>query len=200
MAGKHSQRRERSSPTKSRFRAGATRFQPLDSVLVEFALERPDVRESATLQLKAGTMPSQTITIAVASSSEQILATRDVMLQLRSSLPSQEYLPTVRRMMQADGYRLVALYEKGAVRAVAGFRYMEMLYCGKVLYVDDLNTDEAYRSRGFGKTLLDWLKTDARANGCTQLHLDSGVQRERTHHFYFREGLTIPAYHFRCAL
>jgi hypothetical protein len=72
-------------------------------------------------------MPSQTITIAVASSNEQILATRDVMLQLRPSLPSEEYLPTVRRMMQADRYRLVALYEKGAVRAFAGFRYMEML-------------------------------------------------------------------------
>jgi GNAT superfamily N-acetyltransferase len=142
----------------------------------------------------------EAITIAVASDDEQILATRDVMLQLRPSLPSREYLLTVRRMMLAHGYRVVALHENGAVRAVAGYRFMEMLYCGKILYVDDLNTDEAHRSRGFGKALLDWLKSEARANGCAQLHLDSGVQRENTHRFYFREGLTISAYHFRTSV
>jgi GNAT superfamily N-acetyltransferase len=100
-------------------------------------------------------------------------------------------------MMNADGYRLVTLYEKDAVRAVAGYRFMEMLYCGKIMYVDDLNTDEAHRSKGFGKALMDWLKAEAKVHGCTQLHLDSGVQRERTHRFYFREGLAISAYHFR---
>lgn len=147
---------------------------------------------------KQSTLP-HAVTIVVATSDAQILATRDVM-QLRPSLPSEKYLPMIRRMMQADGYRLVALYEKAEVRAVAGYRFMEMLYCGKLMYVDDLNTAEAHRSRGFGKALLDWLKAEARAQGCAQLHLDSGVQRENTHRFYFREGLTISGYHFRCAL
>jgi GNAT superfamily N-acetyltransferase len=144
-------------------------------------------------------LPQNAVTIAVAVSDEQILATRDVMLQLRPSVASEKYLPTVRRMMQKDGYRLVALFNNGAVRAVAGYRFMEMLYCGKIMYVDDLNTDEGNRSQGYGKALMDWLKTEARANGCGQLHLDSGVQRESTHRFYFREGLTINSYHFRCA-
>jgi GNAT superfamily N-acetyltransferase len=144
--------------------------------------------------------PKKAVTIAVASNDEQILATRDVMLQLRPNLPSQEYVATVKRMMQADGYRLIALHENDIVRAVAGYRYMEMLYSGKIMYVDDLNTDEGHRSRGFGKALLDWLKAEAKANGCVQLHLDSGVQRERTHRFYFREGLSINAYHFRVTL
>ena len=140
------------------------------------------------------------VTIAIASSDKQIRATRDVMLQLRPNLPSQGYLTTVKRMMQADGYRLVGLREKDVVRAVAGYRYIEMLYCGKIMYVDDLNTDEAHRSRGFGKALLDWLKAQAKANGCGQLHLDSGVQRGQTHRFYFREGMSINAYHFRATL
>jgi len=102
--------------------------------------------------------------------------------------------------MQADGYRLAVLYEKGKVLTVAGYRYMEMLHCGKILYVDDLNTDEAHRSRGYGQALLGWLKLEAIENSCAQLHLDSGVQREDTHRFYFREGLTISAYHFRVVL
>ena len=77
---------------------------------------------------------------------------------------------------------------------------MEMLFSGKTLYVDDLNTDEARRSRGHGKMLMDWLKREAKDRQCLQLQLDSGVQREQTHRFYFREGLTINSYHFRIDL
>ena len=131
---------------------------------------------------------------------EQILATRTVMRQLRPNVPFEEYLATIRRMMLTNGYHLVALYTEDTVRAVAGYRFMEMLYCGHILYVDDLNTDEDHRSQGYGQALMDWLKSEARAHGCRQLHLDSGVQRENTHRYYFREGLTINCYHFRVML
>ena len=135
-----------------------------------------------------------------ATTDEQILATRDVMLQLRPNIAPETYLPTVRRMMQTDGYHLTAVETDGIVRAVAGYRFMEMLYCGKIIYVDDLNTDEKIRSQGHGKTLMDWLQAEGRAHGCGQLHLDSGVQREAAHRFYFRKRLTISAYHFRVVL
>jgi GNAT superfamily N-acetyltransferase len=142
-------------------------------------------------------MAAEAMAIRGAETDEEILATRRVMLELRPNVPADEYLSTVRRMMAADGYRLAALYADGEVQAVAGYRLMEMLYCGRILYVDDLNTWPAARSRGYGRALMDWLKREARAQGCGQLHLDSGVQREQTHRFYFREGLTINAYHFR---
>jgi GNAT superfamily N-acetyltransferase len=135
-----------------------------------------------------------------ATTDEEILATRDVMLQLRPHLAPENYLSTVRRMMESDGYELAAVQVDGVVRAVAGYRYMEMLYCGKILYVDDLNTDEKTRSQGHGKTLMDWLKAEAKQQGCAQLHLDSGTHRESAHRFYFRERLTISAYHFRVPL
>jgi GNAT superfamily N-acetyltransferase len=93
-----------------------------------------------------------------------------------------------------------AVFEGEAVVAVAGYRFMEMLFSGKTLYVDDLNTDEARRLRGHGKMLMDWLKREAKDRQCMQLQLDSGVQREQTHRFYFREGLTINSYHFRIDL
>ena len=131
---------------------------------------------------------------------EEILAARGVMRQLRPQIPEADYLSTVRRMMQTDGYLQAAVFDGDAVVAVAGYRLMEMLYAGKTLYVDDLNTDETRRSRGYGKTLMDWLKREAKQRGCVQLQLDSGVQREQTHRFYFREGLTINCYHFRIDL
>lgn len=128
---------------------------------------------------------------------EQILSTHRVMHQLRPHLSADDYLQRVRRMMRTDGYRLAAAADHdGVPRGVAGYRFIEMLYCGRILVVDDLVTDETTRSRGFGKELLDWLVELARARGCEQLHLDSGVQRDRAHRFYFREGLVINAFHF----
>jgi GNAT superfamily N-acetyltransferase len=131
---------------------------------------------------------------------EDILAARGVMRQLRPQIPETDYLSTVRRMIQTDGYVQAAVFDGDAVVAVAGYRFMEMLYAGKTLYVDDLNTEETRRSRGYGKMLMDWLKREAKERGCVQLQLDSGVQRDQTHRFYFREGLTINCYHFRIDL
>ena len=131
---------------------------------------------------------------------EEILAGRGVMRQLRPQIPEAAYLETVRRMMRTDGYLQAAVFDGETVVAVAGYRFMEMLFSGRSLYVDDLNTDETRRSRGHGRMLIDWLKQEAKASRCAQLQLDSGVQREQTHRFYFREGLTINCYHFRVDL
>jgi GNAT superfamily N-acetyltransferase len=141
-----------------------------------------------------------TAVVRMLTTDEEILSARRVMRQLRPQIAEDAYLATVRRMMQTDGYLQAAVFEGATVVAVAGYRFMEMLYAGKTLYVDDLNTDDARRSRGHGKMLMDWLKGEATQRGCVQLQLDSGVQREQTHRFYFREGLTINCYHFRIDL
>ncbi|HEX2573974.1 MAG TPA: GNAT family N-acetyltransferase [Polyangia bacterium] len=128
---------------------------------------------------------------------DEILATWDVMVQLRPHLQQGEYVATVRALMKSDGYQLAALIDDGVVRAVAGYRYMTMLYCGRLLYVDDLVTDERVRSRGHGKRLMDWLKAEARAHGCSEVQLLSRVTREQAHRFYFREGFAIECFEFR---
>ena len=102
--------------------------------------------------------------------------------------------------MTSDGYRVAMLVDNGAVRAVAGYRFLTMLYCGRILSVDDLVTDERVRSRGYGTQLLTWLKDEGRAAGCAELQLISRVTREAAHRFYFREGLGIECFHFRTTL
>ena len=140
------------------------------------------------------------MTIEPASSDEQIAATFDVMKQLRPHLDRDGYVAMVRALQASDGFRLVALIDDGVVRAVAGYRYMRMLYCGRLLYVDDLVVDERVRSRGYGSRILDWLKDEARREGCTELQLISRTVREQAHRFYFREGLGIECFHFRIRL
>ena len=74
---------------------------------------------------------------------------------------------------------------------------IENTYEGRRLYVDDLVSDEARRSSGFGKQLLNWLEQRAIELCCDVLALDSGVQRSGAHKFYFREGMSVPSFCFR---
>lgn len=137
------------------------------------------------------------IAVVRIESDAEIESTREVMLQLRPHIVPGDYLATVRRMMQTERYRLVAALDSaGVVRGVAGYRILEMLYCRHMLSVDDLVTDEKARSAGYGRALMDWLKQEGRAHGCSHVHLDSRVHREDAHRFYFRERFSIFAFHF----
>lgn len=122
-----------------------------------------------------------------------------VMVQLRPHLSREEFIDRVRRQQQA-GYQLAYVEAANQIRAVAGFRCLENLYSGRLLYVDDLVTDANDRSQGYGKALLDWLISYAREQGCASFELDSGVHRSLAHRFYFREGMTIASFHFQRSL
>jgi GNAT superfamily N-acetyltransferase len=130
------------------------------------------------------------------SDPREIDASFDVMKQLRPHLARDTYVATVQSLMQG-GYRLAAVFVAGRVEAVAGYRFGASLAWGTFLYVDDLVTDDRARSNGHGKLLLDWLKREAIAHDCRELHLDSGVQRFDAHRFYLRERMNITSHHFQ---
>lgn len=134
--------------------------------------------------------------IRLAESDDDLRRCFPVMAQLRPHLDEPAFLERARRQKADDGYRIAFLESGGVVRAVAGFRIMEMLVCGRHLYVDDLVTDAAARSTGLGGRLFDWLTDHARAAGCVALELDSGLHRAYAHRFYFRKGMTVSSFHF----
>lgn len=118
--------------------------------------------------------------------------------QLRPQLPA-DYAARLGAIF-ANGARMTVVVEGNEVVSVALWRIIENTYEGRRLYVDDLVSDEAKRSQGAGKFLLDWLQDKARTLKCGMLALDSGVQRQGAHHFYFREGLHVASFSFKKAL
>jgi len=136
-------------------------------------------------------------TIRLVETEAELRATFPVMVQLRTHLTEEGYLAQVAHQREHDAYRVVAAYEGDAVVAVAGFRLATALALGRYVYIDDLVTDDAARSLGHGKALLDWIADWARDQGCSGLHLDSGVQRHAAHRFYLRERMDIVFFHFR---
>ena len=118
--------------------------------------------------------------------------------QLRPQLPA-DYAGRLAQVI-ANGARLLLAVDGAEVIGLALWRLLENTYEGRRLYVDDLVSDERRRSQGVGRMLLDWLEARARMLDCDVLALDSGVQRQPAHRFYFREWMHIPAFCFRKAL
>lgn len=114
--------------------------------------------------------------------------------QLRLHLPA-DYAGKMQRVFAGGARMCVAVRGDDAV-GVAVHRIHENTFDGVQMYVDDLVTDEAQRSQGIGKALLDHAQALARAAGCAAFNLDSGTQRRDAHRFYFREGMTINSFHF----
>ncbi|MDR2220779.1 MAG: GNAT family N-acetyltransferase [Methylobacillus sp.] len=137
------------------------------------------------------------MTIHIAESINEIRACYPVIRELRLHLDEETFVAQVLRQMARHGYCLVCIQDdQEQVASVAGFRVAEYLAWGKVFYLDDLVTREASRSCGHGGMLLDWLIEQARALGCAQFHLDSGVQRHDAHRLYLGRKLRITSHHF----
>ena len=134
--------------------------------------------------------------IKKASMEEQIRSCHRVMQQLRPHLTDEQaFVEQVHRQL-AEGYHLAYCPEGGKARAIAGFRFLEFLAWGKVLYIDDLITDSATRRNGHGGKLLKWVIEQGRKAKCDQVHLDSGPQRHDAHRLYLNHGFKIIGHHF----
>jgi GNAT superfamily N-acetyltransferase len=130
----------------------------------------------------------------------EIKAAFPVMVQLRTHLKDADELLARVRRQQAQGYQLTAVMGPDGPVALAGWRELDMLFCGPHIYVDDLVSDGAQRSQGHGKALLEHLAELGRAKGHQTLALDSGTQRKDAHRFYLRERFDIASFHFSKAL
>ena len=139
-------------------------------------------------------------TVAIADGARQISRCYEVMRELRPHISTaDEFLERVERQQQ-QGYLLAYLEADAEIRAVAGYRFQEMLYHDRLLYVDDLVTREADRSASYGGKLFDWLVQQAREHDCDHFELDSGVQRFGAHRFYLLKRMHIGSHHFSLPL
>lgn len=86
-----------------------------------------------------------------------------------------------------DGRRVVGL---------SGYWINTRLWSGKYIDLDNVIVDEAYRSKGIGKLLMDHLVEKAKKLGCRIAVLDAYVENQGAHHFYYREGFAIRGFHF----
>ena len=132
---------------------------------------------------------------ACAEAGKWLILAEPVHRQLRPQLPG-DYVSRMSEIFRS-GVNMALVVDSDSVICVALWRVIENTYEGRRLYVDDLVSAENRRSGGAGKMMLGWLEMKAVELGCQVLALDSGVQRQRAHRFYFREGMHISSFCFR---
>jgi len=119
----------------------------------------------------------------------------ELVKQLRPQLSYDEFEDLVYEMRHVE-YKMIGLFEKEQLISYAGVTIQTNLYHKRHLYIFDLVTDKVFRSQGYGKSMMEYLKDYAKMAACQNLVLSSGLQREAAHRFYEADGFEKKSYLF----
>jgi GNAT superfamily N-acetyltransferase len=115
--------------------------------------------------------------------------------ELRPHLQSEdEFVERWRKRVEA-GYPIAYVQDGDKVLAAAGYRFLNTMAWGHILYIDDLVALHTSQRRGLGALLLRHLQNEARERGCAGVHPDTGYQRHLAHQAYLRNGFQIDCHH-----
>ncbi|WP_312045418.1 GNAT family N-acetyltransferase [Erwinia sp.] len=103
--------------------------------------------------------------------------------QLRNT-SKEKFIESV-RIQTMNGYELVGAFGDEKMLGLMGFRPVHTLARVSHLHIDDLVVDEALRSSGIGKKLLDFATTESESRDMNFVFLDA---RQQAIPFYERNG------------
>ncbi len=98
--------------------------------------------------------------------------------------------------MLEQPYECYTLYNDQELIGVFGLWFLTKHYAGKVCEPDHIIIKDAYRNKGVGKMLFDWIANYAKTKGCEAAEVNSYVTNHPSHKFYLNNGYHIIGYHF----
>lgn len=126
---------------------------------------------------------------------EEMLNCFDILLEVYPSMKLEEY-STELDVMLPHNYGQVVVMDGETVAGLTGYWMGSKLWCGKYLELDNVVVAEAYRRRGVGKMLFDFMEQRAKDEGCTMLSLDSYTTNFKAHRFFYGQNFTPTGFHF----
>ena len=115
--------------------------------------------------------------------------------ELRPHLRSEDEFVERWRVQTREGFQIVYIPDGDIVPAAAGYRFLNTLAWGHILYVDDLVAIATRHKTGLGSTLLQYLQEEGRQRRCDAVHLDTGYRRHLAHLAYLRNGFRFDCHH-----
>lgn len=100
------------------------------------------------------------------------------------------------KAMLAGEYHAIAAFDGTKIIALNGFWVRTRFWCGKQLDIDNVVVDAAYRGKGIGKRMDNWLMAYAKKHDIELIVLDSYNTAHAAHAFYHAQGYGITGYHF----
>lgn len=122
----------------------------------------------------------------------------EVAFLLRPHLDKNNWSAMISEMMQNEKYSIAGIMDNDKFVAFAGYRSMTSLHSGDIIYIDDLCTLEAYRGKGFGSQLLNYVKAIAIAGNKDKVVLDTDFNNNTAQKLYLKNGFKLAALHLSC--
>jgi GNAT superfamily N-acetyltransferase len=123
---------------------------------------------------------------------------KEAILEFRGNLDPNTVVDQVFQMISHEGFELVFIPNAYNTRAGAfiGYRKLNLLRTGPMIYVDDLFTFSEFRGQGCAGALLDYVAEQAASEGIKTIHLDSGYTLHTAHRLYLNKGYYLACNHF----
>lgn len=115
---------------------------------------------------------------------------------LNPEMTSNRIEKLLRQMSQLPNYKCFGLFKEQNLIGISSGWTTVRIYCGKQLELDNVIIDSRIQSKGFGKYFIDEIKKWALANEYQSIGLNTYVQNERSHKFYFNQSFKILGFHF----
>jgi GNAT superfamily N-acetyltransferase len=118
---------------------------------------------------------------------KELYTAYELVKQLRNALSYDEFEDLIYDMRFME-YKMIGLFDYDKLITYAGVAIQTNLYHKRHLFVFDLVTDEKYRSKKYGKMMLEYLYDYAKMGMCENIVLSSGLERKSAHAFYEKHG------------
>lgn len=116
---------------------------------------------------------------------------------LNPNIPVTELKVRQSKMFEFNNYKCFGFYENDQLIGVSSGWVTVRLYSDKQLEIDNVIISDKIQSKGYGKIFINKIETWAIENGCKTIELNTYVQNDRSHKFYFNQGFKILGFHFQ---
>ena len=117
--------------------------------------------------------------------------------QLNPNIPISELESRQKQMFEFDNYKCFGLFENNNLIGLSSGWITVRLYSDKQLEIDNIIIDNTIQSKGYGSLLINHIESWSKDNNCKTVELNTYVQNDRSHKFYFNKGYKILGFHFQ---
>lgn len=127
---------------------------------------------------------------------ENIFTILPLLRKIGNYLVPEEVLKERLLEMIQQNYECIGVYDSDSLIGICGLWFQTRHYAGRSLEMDHVIIDDAYRSHGLGKMIIDYVGEYARKKSCNWIELNSYVHNFPSHKFFYNQGFVAKGYHF----
>tara|TARA_R110002020_G_scaffold41067_11_gene121120 strand:+ start:3728 stop:4162 length:435 start_codon:yes stop_codon:yes gene_type:complete len=135
------------------------------------------------------------ILIRIISDSE-VFSIIPLLQKLGNYKVSEKLLKDRLQEMTQQNYECLGIFEEEKLIGTCGLWFQTRHYAGRSLEMDHVIIDDAYRSHGIGKMMVEYISDYAKKKSCNWIELNSYVHNFPSHKFFYNQGFVAKGYHF----